>query len=92
MKKILGVTALGVALALGAATASFAQATGGAGGAGGPGNGDTAGSPTSPMKNSSGGMSGMQQKGSGTMTNGGAMGGNNGSPANQYPAPGGTTK
>jgi hypothetical protein len=45
------------------------------------------------MKNSGSSMGGgMQQKGSGGMTNGGAIGGNNGSPANQYPAPSGTTK
>jgi hypothetical protein len=38
MKKYLGITALGFVLTVAGASASWAQATGGAGGAGGPGN------------------------------------------------------
>jgi hypothetical protein len=38
MKKFLGITALGFVLTVAGASASWAQATGGAGGAGGPGN------------------------------------------------------
>lgn len=87
MKKTLAVTALGVALALGSATASFAQTTGGAGGAGGPAN-DAPGTAASPTKStggtSMGGTSSEMKKG--------AVGGNNGSPANKYPAPDGNTK
>ena len=62
MKKCLGVMALGVSLTLVGATASWAQATGGAGGAGGPasGSGSTMSQPES-------GSSMSQPKGSDAM-------------------------
>ena len=53
MKRSLGVLALGVSLSLLGATASWAQATGGAGGAGGPGNGASSGTMSQPDAGSS---------------------------------------
>jgi hypothetical protein len=88
MKKILGVAALGICLALGGTTTSFAQATGGPGGAGGPSNGTAA----APMKDSGSGMSDNTKNGSSDAMKKGPVSGNGGSPASQYPAPDNSTK
>ena len=53
MKRSLGVVALGLSLSLLGATASWAQATGGAGGAGGPSNGTPSGTMSQPEAGSS---------------------------------------